>query len=151
MNSIGLWLVLAVAGCAVPPIATLDRSHPASPQAAEAPDPAVFQALAPEPAETRAETPAPPDSAEESKLPEVSGTVRVKKCQSGFHLRRLDANSTEIDYEMSLDPAGLLPKWAGSYVAKHVPFKTLVALEETAQATRGKYEAVVQRWSGATF
>jgi hypothetical protein len=84
-------------------------------------------------------------------VPEVSGTVRVKKCSSGFHLKRLDADSTEIDYEMSLDPAGLLPKWAGSYVAKHVPFKTLVALEERALETRGKYEAVVQRWSGAAF
>jgi hypothetical protein len=83
--------------------------------------------------------------------PEVSGAVRVQKCTSGFHLRRLDDTSTEIDYEMTLDPAGLLPKWAGSYVAKHVPFKTLVALEERAAETRGKYEAVVQRWSTTTF
>ncbi|MFT3924877.1 MAG: START domain-containing protein [Myxococcales bacterium] len=83
--------------------------------------------------------------------PEVSGVVRVKKCKSGFHLRRLDQSNTEIDYDMSLDPAGLLPKWAGSYVAKNVPFKTLVALEERAAETRGKYEAVVQRWSAASF
>ena len=82
---------------------------------------------------------------------EVDGAVRVKKCKSGFRLRRLDASNTEIDYEMNLDPAGLLPKWAGSYVAKHVPFKTLVALEERAAETRGKYEAVVQRWSAASF
>jgi hypothetical protein len=41
--------------------------------------------------------------------------------------------------------------WAGSYGAKHAPFKTLVALEERAAETRGKYEAVVQRWSAASF
>jgi len=88
---------------------------------------------------------------EPASAPEVSGTVRVKKCESGFHLRRLDQSNTEIDYEMTLDPAGLLPKWAGSYVAKHVPFKTLVAIEERVVETRGQYEAVVQRWSTATF
>jgi hypothetical protein len=88
---------------------------------------------------------------EPTATPEVSGAIRVQKCKSGFHLRRLDDTSTEIDYEMSLDPDGLLPKWAGSYVAKHVPFKTLVALEERAAETRGKYEAVVRRWSGAAF
>jgi hypothetical protein len=82
-------------------------------------------------------------------VPEVSGAVRVKKCHSGFHLTRLDANSTEVDYDMTLDPAGFLPKWASSYVAKHVPFKTLVALEDRAAETRGKYEAVVRKLSTA--
>lgn len=84
-------------------------------------------------------------------VPEKSGVVRVRKCSSGFHLTRLTADTTEIDYDMSLDPAGLLPKWAASYVSKTVPYKTLVTLEERADKTRGKYEAVVQRWSTATF
>ncbi len=83
--------------------------------------------------------------------PEISGAIRVKKCKSGFHLRRLDATSTEVDYEMTLDPAGLLPKWASNYVAKHVPFKTLVALEAQTAESHGKYEAVVRRWSAAAF
>jgi hypothetical protein len=84
-------------------------------------------------------------------VPEVSGTVRVKKCESGFHLKRVDAEKTEVDYAMSLDPAGLLPKWAGSWVAKHVPFKTLKAIEARAEETQGQYEAVVKRWSTAAF
>ena len=88
---------------------------------------------------------------EPTATPEVDGAVRVKKCKSGFRLRRLDESNTEIDYEMNLDPGGLLPKWAGSYVAKNVPFKTLVTLEERAAQTRGKYEAVVQRWSTAAL
>jgi hypothetical protein len=84
-------------------------------------------------------------------VPEVSGTVRVKTCRSSFHLRRVDAETTEVDYEMSLDPAGLLPKWAGNYVAKAVPFKTLVGIEERAEKTAGQYEAVVKRFSTASF
>ena len=88
---------------------------------------------------------------EPTATPEVSGAIRVKKCKSGFHLRRLDDTSTEIDYEMTLDPAGLLPKWASNYVAKNVPFKTLVALERKTAESRGKYEAVVRRWSAASF
>jgi hypothetical protein len=88
---------------------------------------------------------------EPNAVPEVSGAVRVKQCRSAFHLRRLSSGRTEVDYHMSLDPGGLLPKWAGNYVAKHVPFKTLMAIEARAEATQGKYEAVVQRWSVASF
>jgi hypothetical protein len=88
---------------------------------------------------------------EPNAVPEASGAVRVKFCRSAFHLRRLDSGSTDVDYHMSLDPGGLLPKWAGNYVAKHVPFKTLIAIEERAAATQGKYEAVVRRWSTAAF
>lgn len=84
-------------------------------------------------------------------VPEKSGVVRVRKCSSGFHLRRITADTTEIDYDMSLDPAGLLPKWAANYVAKTVPYKTLITLEERADKSRAKYEAVIQRWSTATF
>jgi hypothetical protein len=84
-------------------------------------------------------------------LPEQRGTVRVKKCSSGFHLRWIDAETTEVDYEMSMDPAGLLPKWASNYITKHVPFKTLVAIEKRAAQTEGRYETVVKAWSAAAF
>jgi hypothetical protein len=90
-------------------------------------------------------------SCEPDAVPLASGTVRVRECSSAFHLRKVSEGVTEVDYQMSLDPAGLLPKWAGNYVAKHVPFKTLVGLEERAAQTQGQYEAVVKAWSTSNF
>ncbi len=80
---------------------------------------------------------------------ERDGVIRVQHCRSSFLVRKVDAETTELDYVMSLDPAGMLPKWAGSFVAKNVPFNTLVALEKRAATSRGKYEAVMKRWSAA--
>ena len=50
-----------------------------------------------------------------------------------------------------LDRAGILPKWAGSWIAKYVPFRTLEALERETSATSSdkRYEAAVRRWSVA--
>lgn len=80
---------------------------------------------------------------------EESGTIRVKSCFSTFHLRRVDANSTDVDYVMSLDPAGHLPGWATEIVAKSTPYKTLVTLEARGAASLGKYAAVVRSWAAA--
>jgi hypothetical protein len=81
--------------------------------------------------------------------PERSGVVRVKKCKSSFHLRKVDAEHTEVDYVMSLDPGGHLPDWVSGFVSKTVPYKTLVAIEERAEKSRGDYETVVTQWRTA--
>jgi hypothetical protein len=86
---------------------------------------------------------------EQGAVPERSGVVRVSKCDSVFRLRKVDPSHTEIDYVMTLDPAGNLPGWVGSWVAENVPLKTLVALEREAAATTHQYEAVLRRWSVA--
>lgn len=81
--------------------------------------------------------------------PEIDGAVRVRKCKSTFHLRKVDAEHTEIDYVMSLDPGGHLPDWVSGFVSKTVPFKTLVAIEEHAEESRGRYDLAVAHWSTA--
>jgi len=85
------------------------------------------------------------------KVPEKSGIVRVKDCQSTFILHRHSVDKTELDYVMSLDPAGHLPKWVGGWVAKHVPFRTLEAIEIEPErsAQEPRYTAAAQRWSAA--
>jgi hypothetical protein len=82
---------------------------------------------------------------------ERSGVVRVRECESQFELRARDDDHTDVDYAMTLDPAGFLPKWAGSWVAKHVPTRTLEAIEHEASepACEKRYEAAVRRWSNA--
>lgn len=81
--------------------------------------------------------------------PERDGVIRVQTCQSTLHLRKVGENKTEIDYVMTLDPAGHLPSWSAEWVTKATPFKTLVALEERAKASQGEYAASVRSWAAA--
>jgi hypothetical protein len=85
------------------------------------------------------------------RAPPRDGVVRVRNCDSTFRLKRMDLDHTDLDYVMTLDPAGHLPKWSGSWIAKHVPFRTLRSIErETGETTSTKrYEAAVRRWSAA--
>jgi hypothetical protein len=64
--------------------------------------------------------------------PPQDGVVRVNECESEFRLRRVDANTTEVDYWASLDPAGKLPNWTSSWVARTVPGRTLSAIQQRA-------------------
>lgn len=84
-------------------------------------------------------------------VPERSGVVRVRTCESAFELRAEGADSTFVDYKMALDPAGFMPKWAGAWVAKHVPTRTLESIEHEAAepACAERYEASIRRWSSA--
>jgi START domain len=84
-------------------------------------------------------------------VPERSGVVRVRACESAFELSAQGASSTFVDYKMTLDPAGFLPKWAGAWVAKHVPTRTLESIEHEASepACAERYEASMRRWSTA--
>lgn len=63
--------------------------------------------------------------------PERDGVVRVSECESELWLRRLDDNTTEVDYWASLDP-GKLPSWTTSWMARTVPSRTLAAIERRA-------------------
>jgi hypothetical protein len=78
-----------------------------------------------------------------------TGVIRVRACNSSFRIRKVDAETTEITYEMSLDPEGVLPSWASTWVARTAPVKTLLAIEARAARNQGRYAAFVQRWSTA--
>lgn len=78
-----------------------------------------------------------------------AGVIRVRDCDSSFRIRKIDANTTEVTYEMALDPEGTLPTWASSWVARTAPVKTLLAIESRAARNQGRYAAFVQRWSTA--
>lgn len=81
--------------------------------------------------------------------PERKGIIRVRACESSFRVRKVDQTTTEIVYEMSLDPQGSLPQWASSFVARTAPVKTLLAIQERAARSDNRYAAFVQRWSDA--
>ena len=86
---------------------------------------------------------------EPAAAPIRNGVIRVQDCDSSFRIRKLDAETTEIIYEMSLDPEGSLPHWASAWVARTAPVRTLLAIETRAASNRGRYASFVQRWSTA--
>jgi len=75
--------------------------------------------------------------------------IRVRRCASSLHLRKIDAETTEVDYVMSLDPGGRLPRWSAEWATKKTPFETLVALEKRAASSQGQYATAVHDWSAA--
>lgn len=80
---------------------------------------------------------------------EREGIIRVRACESSFRIRKIDRATTEIIYEMSLDPQGSLPQWASAWVARTAPVKTLLAIQERASRSDDRYASFVRRWSNA--
>jgi hypothetical protein len=81
--------------------------------------------------------------------PETSSVVRVSDCSSHFILRSAGDGRTYAEYQVSIDPAGSLPRWLVRWASKRIPFETLVSLEEHVQNTQAKYAAAAQRWATA--
>lgn len=80
---------------------------------------------------------------------EREGAVRVTDCESHFILRKIDANHTQIDYQVNIDPAGSIPKFVIKWASKKVPFDTLVNLEAFAKKARERYKRDVELWASA--
>ncbi len=80
---------------------------------------------------------------------ELDGIVRVKTCDSYFHIRAVDDKSTSVDYQVNLDPGGSLPDWLIRWASKKIPMETIVTLESQAKKSVGKYAAVVREWAKA--
>jgi hypothetical protein len=86
---------------------------------------------------------------EPAAAPERDGVIRVRDCDSSFRVRKIDAQTTEVIYEMSLDPEGALPHWASSFLARTAPVKTLLAIESRASRNQSRYAAFIRRWANA--
>jgi hypothetical protein len=77
------------------------------------------------------------------------GVIRVRECESSFRVRKIDAQTTAVVYEMSLDPEGRVPQWASAWVARTAPVNTLLAIEKRASRSEDRYAAFVRTWSNA--
>jgi len=81
--------------------------------------------------------------------PERDGVIRVRHCDSSFRVRKVDAQTTEVTYEVSLDPEGALPHWASAFLARTAPIKTLLAIESRAARNHSRYASFIRRWANA--
>ncbi len=69
--------------------------------------------------------------------PKTVGVVRVRECESTLLLRKVDAHTTAVDYQLRLDPGGRVPPGLVRWASERVPFDTLVALERQVKQTSG--------------
>jgi hypothetical protein len=83
------------------------------------------------------------------RTPERSDAIRVRDCESTLSLRRVGEDATAVDYRISLDPGGDIPKWLVRWSSERLPVDTLIALEKQVRRTQGQYRSAVQFWSQA--
>lgn len=72
--------------------------------------------------------------------PELADIVRVRRCETSFVLRAVDATHTRIDYRVQADPGGKIPAWMVRRASRSIPLDTLRALAKQVELTRGKYK-----------
>jgi hypothetical protein len=79
--------------------------------------------------------------------PEVDSVIRIKDCETEFVLRKVDTNTTHVDYRVRADPGGNNPAWAVRWASKNIPLDTLTALRRQLKKTRGEYTSVMREWA----
>jgi hypothetical protein len=79
--------------------------------------------------------------------PELSGVIRIKQCDTLWVLRKLDDDTTLVDYQVHVDPGGSSPDWLVRAASKNTPLDTLLGLRKQVARTRGRYEQTIKTWS----
>jgi hypothetical protein len=79
--------------------------------------------------------------------PELSGVIRIKHCNTLWVLRKLDDDTTLVDYQVQVDPGGSSPDWLVRAASKHTPLDTLLGLRKQLARTRGRYAETIRAWS----
>ena len=77
-------------------------------------------------------------------FPLVEGRVRIPNSEIYFLLKRVDADSIEIEYGLNVDPGGALPKWMVRRTARDTLIETITALEAQVSRTRGQYQFEIE-------
>jgi hypothetical protein len=77
-------------------------------------------------------------SVEHKNAPALNGVVRMPDVRGHWKLRRIDANTTELEYRLGADPGGALPKWLVNWATERIPFNTIANLR--VQAKKSGYE-----------
>ncbi len=77
-------------------------------------------------------------------LPLVEGRVRIPYSEIYFLLKRVGANTIEIEYGLDVDPGGVLPKWMVRRTARDTLIETITALEAQVSRTRGEYQFEIE-------
>lgn len=81
--------------------------------------------------------------------PPPADVVRMKRLDVVYTLRAVEPGKTEVEYQIDADPAGNLPPFLVRRTTREIPLHTLANLRERVVATRGRYDAWLDRWDPA--
>ena len=79
----------------------------------------------------------------------VSGVVRMKRLRGFWKLTAIGKDRTRVVYQVSADPAGMLPDWVAAMAQKKLPLETIVNLRRRVKKTRGKYDSFLNKYDPA--
>jgi len=65
-----------------------------------------------------------------------SGAVRTKALKGMWLLQALDDGTTDLTYEASADPGGMLPSWLVNLATKKLPHRTIQAMRDQVKLTQ---------------
>lgn len=68
----------------------------------------------------------------------LSGVVRMPLLEGHYALRRIDDDTTEVEYQVDVDPGGMIPDWLAVRTATDDPLETLRSLRSRAVALRAR-------------
>lgn len=76
----------------------------------------------------------------------VSGVVRMKRLRGFWKLTAISEDRTRVVYQVSADPAGMLPDWVAELAQKKLPLETIVNLRRRVKKTRGSYDDFLSKY-----
>ncbi len=79
-----------------------------------------------------------------NETPVKERTIRVQDCETGFSLRKVDAQHTYVVYSVRAHPGGSAPLWMARMLSKNVPMDILTGLAKQVERTEGKYAATIE-------
>lgn len=85
------------------------------------------------------------ESTRSALMGEVEGVVRMPRLRGFYRLRAIDLGHTDVVYQVDADPGGSLPKWIVRLATRSLPLETLRGLLRQVVATRGQYEAHLEK------
>lgn len=84
-----------------------------------------------------------------SERPPSSAAVRIEHCETVILLRKVDEQTTYVDYQVTADPGGPTPSWIVRWASKNIPLDTLHGLRKQVKKTAGQYRDVEATWTSA--
>lgn len=83
-------------------------------------------------------------NAESRRMPPVRGVVRVPAMEGHYGLETVAPGRTRVEYQLSMQLGGRIPRFVAAFVEEDLPFETLRALREQVRKTRGAYAAEIE-------
>ncbi len=83
---------------------------------------------------------------EKDDIPRVEDVVRMETLEGYYHLAGSEAGLTHVEYRVSVDPGGSIPRWLIHRRMRDLPLMTLARLREQVASTHGHYSKQIDTW-----